>query len=165
MVETKRQQLERFLSEQIIGPGVSGYRFVNIRDEELLSENLSEREPIGYSKELINIVPAGVYSTGILFPIDKSKSNNDECLTNHFDKEVVVEEDGNTTIEKEQDEDSIDDEETIYIDQMFPNSMGITCCFDGEIQNWNSATIKVKARYYSKVDHKLPNFNQDYGVL
>jgi hypothetical protein len=165
MIHTKREHLEQFICEQVIGPGISGYRFINLQEEEILSKNLDDLKPLDYSKELINIVPAGVYSTGILFPVDKSKLNNDNGLTNRYDKEILIEDDGNNTIEKEQDEDSIEDEGAIYIDQMFPNTMGITCCFNNDFQNFKKATIKLKARYYTKIDHKIPNFNQDYGVL
>lgn len=165
MIHAKREQLEKFISEQIIGPGISGYRFINLQDDETLSKNPADRQPIDYYRELINIVPAAVYSTGILFPLDKSKLNSNDGLSNHYEKEILVEDDGTNTIEKEQDEDSIEDDAAIYIDQMFPNTMGLTCCFESNLLNLNKVNITVKGRYYTKVDQKGSNFNQNYGVL
>lgn len=165
MIKTKRDQLEQFISEQLIGPGVCGYRFINISNEELLAKNLLAEKPLSYDKEVINIVPAGVYSTGILFPVDKSQNDEDDCLTNTYEKEPVPEEGGEFNSTKDNDENSVEEDESVRIDQMFPNSMGLSCCFNNEIIDTNDLLIKIKARYYVKVDQKEEGFNQDYGVL
>jgi hypothetical protein len=68
----KRNSLERFIREQTIGPGINGYRLVDLEDEILLSKLLHKEEPIKYYSEILDIVPAAIYSTGILFPEDKS---------------------------------------------------------------------------------------------
>jgi hypothetical protein len=68
----KRNSLERFIREQTLGPGINGYRFVDLEKEELVTKKLIKEEPINYSTEILDIVPAAIYSTGILFPEDKS---------------------------------------------------------------------------------------------
>ena len=59
----KRNSLERFIREQTLGPGINGYRFINIEDEELTNKKLSEEDPINYTSEILDIVPAAIYST------------------------------------------------------------------------------------------------------
>ena len=68
----KRNSLERFIREQTLGPGINGYRYVDIENETLVKQKLIGEAPINYSSEILDIVPAAIYSTGILFPEDKS---------------------------------------------------------------------------------------------
>ena len=156
MILSKRNQLEQFISEQILGPGISGYRFISVQDKKLLSKNLLEQSPIDFQSELINIVPAGVYSTGILFPIN----NDDGSLTHPYEKETIVDDEGNVDESMENDE-----EDDAEIDQLYPNAMGFTCCFNDEVLKDNNLIIKLNARYYKKIDRKEPDFNLNYGVL
>jgi hypothetical protein len=169
MIQTKRNDLERFISEQTIGPGISGYRFVNLNDERLVATKIGEQNPIDYANEILNIVPGGVYSTGILFPLDNSKMAEDNGLVNLREKEGINEditEGGDINItSREMDESSLEDDDSVRIDQMFPNIMGLTCCFSSEIFIATNITIKVQARYYTKIDKTSLNFNSDYGVL
>jgi len=157
MIKEKRNSLERFISEQTLGPGISGFRFVDIENEELLSKNLLKECPIDYTNELINTVPAGVYSTAILFPINKS---NDIV----FESNEEVEDDEQSPGGKENNESSIDDDDTMRIDQMFPNAMGFTCCLNSNVI-LSELKISIKARYYSKLDRKDQKFANKYGVL
>jgi hypothetical protein len=165
MIKEKRNSLEAFLKEQLLGPGASGFRFLDIEESEQLSKNLNDARPLDYTRELLNIVPAGVYSTGILFPVDGTKDVRDEILTDPFDKEHVEVNDDLELNKKEADGDSIEDDDQIQIDQMYPNSMGLTCCFSNKIFDTDTIKIEVSARYYTKVDHKDPNFHNKYGVL
>lgn len=157
MIKEKRQSLEKFIAEQTFGPGVSGFRFVSIENEALLSKDFSSLQPIDYKTELINTVPAGVYSTGILFPENKSS----EAV---FEEKEEIEEDETSPGGKEDDQASIEDDEAIRIDQMFPNSMGFTCCLTKSM-SFEDLEIKLKARYYVKLNRKDPEFNEKYGVL
>lgn len=164
MIKAKRDHLEQFIIEQLIGPGVSGYRFVNLQNEKIFSKNLLAERSIEYSEEVINIVPGGVYSTGILFPVDKSKNSDDRGLTNPYDNESLPEED-EFIRSKDNDEDSIEEDESVQIDQMYPNSMGLSCCVSSEIVDPADLHIRLRARYYVKVDNKDKEFNRDFGVL
>ena len=74
-VNDKRNLLERFLREQLIGPGISGFRYVDINNERFHSD-FEHRHPIDNIEEVLDIVPAAIYSTGILFPVDNSSSKD-----------------------------------------------------------------------------------------
>ena len=137
MIEQKRRELERFIREQVLGPGAMGSRYVQV--------------PQG-GGELLSMVPAGIYSTGILFPVDDtergmagiSSSKDDEA------KEADVE------------------EEEVFVDtqslnQMYPNGMGLTVCLDRKIEKDNDLEILVTGRYYQKVDLWVPGVRT--GVL
>ena len=72
----KRTDLERFIREQTLGPGICGYRFVNLGATYLAEKDLSITFPLYNDFEIINSMPAALYSTGILFPKDDSDSAN-----------------------------------------------------------------------------------------
>ncbi len=162
MIKEKRKKLESFLREQLLGPGGSGFRFVDIESQDLKDKDLKILTPLSYSEELLNLVPAGIYSTGILFPKDGSK--NTDSLADASDKEQVEEDGTESSNKRESDGDSIDDEDQIQIDQMYPNMMGMTCCFSNRIFETDNIKVLISARYYVKVDHKDPNFHSKYGV-
>lgn len=163
MIRKKREQLEQFVIEQTLGPGINQYRYVDLQNIKLLSKNILLERPIDYSNELINIVPAGVYSTGILFPVDKSRSV-DNGLASPHDKESVLNENEVTPTHKESDESTVE-EEAIQIDQMYPNTMGFTFCLDDSIRTSNDFVINVQARYYTKVGTQEKDSDIQFGVL
>lgn len=160
MIKEKREELELFLRSQTLGPGISGYRFVCIDDADLMMNDLLKFPVTAYGQELLNIVPAAVYSTGILFPADDSMSL--EELTPLNDKENLTAEEN--AGDQDTDGDIIEEEDTIRMDQMFPNMMGMTCCFDGAVLGRDDLVINVNARYYTKVVQD-ENFNKNYGVI
>ncbi len=162
MIKRKRDLLERFISEQTLGPGISGFRFVDLLNDDIFKKKLIDQNPLDHNKELINIVPGGVYSTGILFPSDKS---NQSSLTNLHDKEPVPGEDAQISGMRETDDDSIEENDIIRIDQMYPNTMGFTCCLDHQVLNEPHVSVRITARYYTKVNRKDETFNSRYGVL
>ncbi len=161
MIKEKRQELELFLRSQTLGPGISGYRFVCTEDADLMVNNLLKYPVIKNEKELLNIVPAAVYSTGILFPVDDSKSVEDSTPFN--DTENLTAEQENVP-DQEPNGEIAEEEDAQRIDQMFPNMMGLTCCFDESILGKNDLTITLNARYYTKVAQD-DFFNQFFGVI
>jgi hypothetical protein len=164
MIKHKRDQLEQFIKEQLLGPGINGYRFVDINNESLLTETFQEKPPYQYENEILNIVPGGVYSTGILFPVDDSDKTNGLAPRN--EKEVVDGDEDMGIGGTETDEESIDEEDSIKIDQQYPNTMGLTCCFRKDIiDDPKGVSINVQARYYTKLDNKDPSYNDNYGIL
>ena len=71
MITKKRDSLESFIKEQIIGPGGCNYQYYVKREDD--SEDL---EP-GYSYgEVLNTTPGTIYSSAILFP---QKAVEDVC--------------------------------------------------------------------------------------
>ena len=61
--------------------------------------------------------------------------------------------------------DNIEETDTIALDQMFPKTMGITCCLDSVFLESENLEIKLNTRYYIKLKRKKDNvFNNRYGV-
>ena len=165
MIKEKRDSLERFIREQTIGPGINGYRFVDLENETILKSNISELLPIEYSEEIIDIVPAAVYGTGVLFPDEVEEQEgsnienvNNEILTNENDDEESDSQDSSYP--------DIEEPDTIQLDQMFPKLMGFTFCLDESVLKDKTLEIKLHARYYRKLKKdKEGNFNKKYALL
>ncbi|QEM09078.1 helicase-related protein [Mucilaginibacter rubeus] len=158
MIKEKRKGLERFLTEQALGPGASGYRYLCVDDVPADASPLTALQGLGNERELLNIVPGAIYSTGILFPIDDS-SVVQQAQAQSDDQDAEDDEDV-----AGQPVDPQDDDDRSRIDQMFPNMMGMTCCFDDRLLGSDDLRIRVQARYYIKVDPKKEEAGH-YGVL
>ena len=52
----KRNSLERFIREQTLGPGINGYRYLDLENEALVNKVLIGEEPINYSSEILDIL-------------------------------------------------------------------------------------------------------------
>ena len=168
MIKRKRDSLERFLREQLYGPGISGYRYVDLENDPIVKSQIKNLLPIDYCNEIIDIVPAAVYSTGILFPDEiKSQDGMHSATTGLANNESLHNED--ETEENGSNDFTLPDiEETngIQIDQMYPKSMGFTCCLDSKFMDEKQIEIKLKARYYKKLQKdKDGNFNNRYGLF
>ena len=161
----KRNSLERFIREQTLGPGINGYRYVDIENETLVNQKLIGEAPINYSSEILDIVPAAIYSTGILFPEDKSgtcKEGNTLDNNEQTDKkdEADVQDSQNNSSE------DIEATEGVELNQMFPRTMGLTCCLDSKFLEKGTIEFKVHFRYYQKLKQdKEGKFNNKYGLL
>jgi hypothetical protein len=162
----KRISLERFIREQTLGPGINGYRYVDLENEQVLNnKKLILEKPINYTTEILDIVPAALYSTGILFPEDKSGT----CI------EGMVLDNNEQTDKKDDDEeqdsqnnssDDIEAKEGVELNQMFPKTMGLTCCLDESFLSKKSIDFKVNFRYYKKLKQdKEGKFNNKYALL
>lgn len=164
IINKKRESLERFIKEQTLGPGINGFRFIDLENEELLKTNLGELDPIDYTNEIIDIVPAAIYSTGILFPQDNSKTCAEgNVLDNNEGEDDLSDSEESST--QNTSSDDIEESDTIELDQMFPKTMGFTCCLNSVFLEGEKLEIKLNARYYSKLKRKTDNvFNNRYGV-
>lgn len=85
LIETKRNELEQFIKEQMIGPGGCAGRF------------WKDGLPLG--EEVINTTPGSIYSTAILFPKKENQSNIEDALSD-LDAETIVEKDDDFTFER-----------------------------------------------------------------
>lgn len=152
MIKEKRNDLENFIREQVEGPGALGYRFVHLVHEELLDKKLAELSALAYDNELLNTVPGALYSTGILFPVDKSGTSRSG------------ENDSNDAENNEEGYENAEiDEDTQALNQMHPNNMALTCCLNETVKNENDLLIKISARHYTKIFPK--ELNSSYGLL
>jgi hypothetical protein len=130
MIEQKRSELERFIREQLLGPGGMGERYIQIG---------------GGDGELLSAVPAGIYSTGILFPVDDTQRGMMGISGSTEDNDDGAE------AEVEEEEVFVD---TQSLNQMYPNSIGLTICLDRKIEKDNDLEIWISGRYYRKLDLK-----------
>ncbi len=161
----KRNSLERFIREQTLGPGISGYRYVDLDDEVLLNKRLQKEEPINYSSEILDIVPAAIYSTGILFPEDKSGTCK-EGISLDNNEQTDQEDDADEQDSQNNSSDDIEETESVELNQMFPRTMGLTCCLDSRFLEKGIIEFKVCFRYYQKLmQDKEAKFNLKYGLL
>jgi len=161
----KRDSLERFIREQTLGPGINGYRYVDLEDDTITNKNISTIAPINYSTEILDIVPAAIYSTGVLFPEDISGTckagisldNNEQT-----DKKDEADEQDSQNNSSE----DIEATEGVELNQMFPRTMGLTCCLKESFLENGTIEFKVSFRYYKKIKQdKEGKFNNKYGLL
>jgi hypothetical protein len=161
----KRNSLERFIREQTLGPGINGYRFVDLEDEILISKILHKEEPIKYSSEILDIVPSAIYSTGILFPEDKSGTCKEGISLDNNEQTDQKDEADEQDSQNNSSED-IEASESIELNQIFPRTMGLTCCLDESFLSNKTIEFKVNFRYYQKLKQdKEGKFNNKYGLL
>ena len=154
MIQTKRDSLEKFIRQQMEGPGACNEHFCCLNNE------CSEVD-----EEIINTTPGSLYSTAILFP--QRKQVNDLSFSNSSTSDKVVDTDleSDSLYQESQDDNSSEeldervdrlgaDEEDIYsLSQRFPTTIGISCCLDknGEPLLPSDLTITIFGRYYKKI--------------
>lgn len=161
----KRNSLERFIREQTLGPGINGCRYVDLENEDLVTKSLIKEEPINYLSEILDIVPAAIYSTGILFPEDKSGTCKEGVSLDNNEQTDQKDEADEQDSQNNSSED-IESTESIELNQMFPRTMGLTCCLDESFLNKKTIEFKVNFRYYQKLKQdKEGKFNNKYGLL
>ncbi|WP_449331423.1 helicase-related protein [Sphingobacterium kyonggiense] len=161
----KRNSLERFIREQTLGPGINGYRYVDLEDEALLGNNLLKEESIKYSSEILDIVPAAIYSTGILFPENKSGSFK-EGISLDNNEQIDQKDEADVRDFQNNSSEDIEATDTVELNQMFPRTMGLTCCLDESFLSDKTIEFKVSFRYYQKLKQdKEGKFNNKYGLL
>ena len=164
-IKTKRDSLEAYLREQIIGPGVGRNRIVRTNgaiDFSYLTKPLLEN-----NHESLTVVPGVYYSSGILFP-KKSKNvipaqetrtigSVSEDMTIDVDLEDIDDEmDDNNTNESRK---LSDDSDAVQMDQMFPKTMGLTFCIESKYLNAEGFEIELSGRHYKRVSDKdVENF-------
>ena len=102
MIQEKRDSLEHFLHEQLIGPGGCNYQFEVLRENE--EENLQEFS----CGEVVNTTPGSIYSSAILFP--RQEDIKEGVFTEPVDEGI---QDNPTEDEKPE---SSEDEETENVD-------------------------------------------------
>lgn len=161
----KRNSLERFIREQTLGPGINRYRFVDLENEELVTKTLIKEEPINYSTEILDIVPAAIYSTGILFPEDKSGTCK-EGISLDNNEQTDQKDDADEQDSQNNSSEDIEATESIELNQMSPRTMGLTCCLHESFLSKKTIEFKVNLRYYQKLKQdKEGKFNSKYGLL
>ena len=154
LIQQKRDSLETFIREQMIGPNGCRGRF---------SYDAAD-EPTPFDGEIINTTPGSIYSTAILFPRkDETLSENSpfDTINEEVDNDEII----STNGEEEDDEQSrsdsneqsgdrgsdADDEDVYSLSRRFPNTVGISCCLAPQTDLNNSVRISFSGRYYTKI--------------
>jgi hypothetical protein len=166
-INRKRESLERFIKEQTLGPGANGYRIVDLQDDYTVAKPLNDSVGLDYTNEILDTVPAVLYSTGILFPEDKSDSAELGAKSGLSEK-VDIDEGDDEGPTREVTEDDVESTEGIELNQMYPRTMGLSYCLDEGFMNDGHGNLefKVSFRHYTRV---VPvdwhSFSNRYGVL
>ena len=93
--------------------------------------------------------------SGILFPEDRSETARSE-VENSEDEDDEENSGFN-------DDPDIDEEDSLSINQMYPNTMGLTCCLGSGIRGDNDIKIILSGRYYEKIERK--GIGTRFGLL
>ncbi|HTF21596.1 MAG TPA: helicase-related protein [Chryseolinea sp.] len=159
----KRDSLESFLNEQVLGPGAFNKRFFFLKDwntNEFAGKNLHDCKAIANIREVIAEVPAYQYSSGILFPI----SNNpvDEVSQSEVVQESSSDEPEEEHEPKADDEQFRDDhtESVSSKNQNYPNTCGIAFAFASNCRPDEHIRIMIRLRTYGKVKQERCRFSR-----
>lgn len=143
MIIEKRQSLEKFIREQLIGPGGCNNRYYVSHEED------DNNEPNCFFGEVLNTTPGSVYSSAILFP----QKDQEDLLSGSASNGREDDDDENDDENDEEltEERNIDHSEDIdSLGRRFPNKFGISCCLDAKNAN-EDLKITISGRYYRKV--------------
>ena len=155
MIRTKRDSLERFIQEQMEGPGACNNQFYCEGDAGTQDG----------SEEVLNTTPGSIYSTAVLFPQRKQAEHTEASAEEHSgpvsESELASDsnfqdlQDDNTNedLEERANRLSSDEEDLYSLSQRFPTTIGLSCCIDkkGKPISTDDLKIIVSGRYYTKV--------------
>lgn len=144
MIKTKRESLERFIRQQMEGPGACNNQFY------CLGEEHSE-------EEVVNTTPGSLYSTAILFPDKITVTPSDDQVSpdtinaSEINPELEIDENGSDIEDERRSGDG--DEDLYSLSQRFPKAIGISCCLDKNGNPISSSDLKItiSGRYYTRV--------------
>ena len=127
MIRDKRDSLERFIREQLIGPGGCGNHFGIYPSTEDEEESACE---------VLNTTPGSIYSSAILFPRKDSEAlghdsapADDTTDESNIGDENVSDEDSDEQGDEVRDLANCEDDEDINsLSRRFPDRIGISCC-------------------------------------
>lgn len=156
MIQQKRNSLEKFLREQLIGPGGCNNQFYAHHDEDEQETDTS----LSYG-EVLNTTPGSIYSSAILFPEKAIEDTTSNPLASAEDEagDDDDDENGNDNYNEREEElaeeRNLDHSEDIdSLGRRFPNKFGISCCLDESKAN-EGLKITISGRYYQKVTSAL----------
>lgn len=154
LIQQKRDSLETFIREQMIGPNGCRGRF-NFKTDE---------DDDTFDGEVINTTPGSIYSTAILFPL-KDNSSTTPTVTQTSENITLDDETISTNGEVDDNEQSrtdtneqtgdlgsdMDDEDVYSLSRRFPNAVGLSCCLEPSVDLNKSVAISLSGRYYTKI--------------
>ena len=157
IIDIKRDSLEAFIREQMIGPNGCRGKFSYHTDAE---DSVCK-------EEVVNTTPGSIYSTAILFPkqmpVEDSQdssenrqtsvessdesSDADEVATSETAPAESPQQETNFELYRQEE---IDDEDIYSLSRRFPHAIGMSCCLAKEALINGNLRISISGRYYKK---------------
>lgn len=153
----KRDSLENYVREQIIGPGAYNKKFFFLNDwgkSDFSGENLSKVKAIQNISEIITEVPAYQYSSAILFPVTTQSTQVENVDT---PKEVDNKIDGDVIPNTSADDENIKEDTSsnvVLTQQNYPNTFGLSFVLNKEKDINNDLKITLSYRRYNHLSKK-----------
>lgn len=159
----KRESLELFVKEQIIGPGAFNKRYFfieKLETNEFKSLDIKEISVRAFDNksEVLTEVPAYQYSSAILFPETRTKLLKGEVVKlpsiSTEDEEIDnVPEEVNTGADDDNIKDD-SDESLVSKQQNYPNSLGLSFVVSKDTDLQKDLMLGVSFRKYAKISKK-----------
>ncbi len=140
LIDDKRNELEQFIQEQMIGPGGCAGRFGKV--------GLPPKE------EILNTTPGSVYNTAILFPQKAENANYDQhpVVEDNDGKEInVIDSEEEEVDDNDKNGGNSDRDDDFSMERRFPRAMAISCCLGEDVDLNQDVKIRITGRYYRKI--------------
>jgi hypothetical protein len=157
----KRDDLQLFLKEQIIGPGAFNKRYFLLskwKENEFTGREINKCVALQNESEIISEVPAYQYSSAILFPISVQEvalgvKSNDE---KEDDDDAESDTEDFPSAEAADDEEFDDDKSQSVSskNQNYPNTCGIAFAVNNEANLSNDLIVECRYRTYEKLSQE-----------
>jgi len=150
----KRDSLENYVKEQIIGPGAYNKKYFFIAGwdkSEFSGKDLSKVKAIQNISEIITEVPAYQYSSAILFPITIQVDNIDtnEEIENEIEGDIIQ----NTSADDENIKEDTSSN-VVLTQQNYPNTFGLSFVLNKEKNINDDLKITLSYRKYKHLSNK-----------
>jgi hypothetical protein len=153
----KRNSLELYVKEQIIGPGAYNKKYFFLKDwdeSEFSGLDLASVSACADFNEIIPEVPAYQYSSAILFPITTQTAIDDIILKEEEEDEEVNDEIISNTSADDEDLKEDTSSNIVLTQQNYPNRFGLSFVMDKNKDIQNDLNIKLSYRKYIRVSAK-----------
>ena len=150
----KRDSLELYVKEQIIGPGAYNKKYFFLEDwdeSEFAGVDLASVSAFKDFNEIIPEVPAYQYSSAILFPVIIQTANDE--INSNDEEEINDEISSNTSADDEYIKDDTSSN-IVLTQQNYPNRFGLSFVFDKNKDIQNDLNIQISYRKYIRVSAK-----------
>ena len=154
----KRDSLENYVKEQIIGPGAYNKKYFFIEDwvkSEFYGKDLSKVKAIQNISEVITEVPAYQYSSAILFPVTTQVS---QVENEDLNEDVNTDIDEGTIINFSADDDNFKEDTSsnvVLTQQNYPNTFGLSFVINKDKDISEDLKITLSYRKYINIKKEV----------
>lgn len=154
--KAKRESLEIFVKEQIIGPGAHNKKFHFKVEIENYEESIKNKIALDDLFEVIPEVPAYQYGSAVLFPQTRPSTANNQTVTEDDQIENlddIIENEENSSFDDDNSKQDVSDN-LVSKQQNYPSQFGLTFVVDKKFNRERDLAISFKFRKYSRVKNK-----------